>query len=65
MKIKERYRERVCKYEEYVSMSFGHKPLYSHSSIRFLVEEKNMPEGYKVGEGHLALTLKELKEFIC
>ena len=52
------------KYKKYVSMSFGCKLLYSHSSIRFLIK-KNMPEGYKIGEGHPALTLKELKEFIC
>lgn len=64
MKTKEGYRERVRKYEEYVSMPFSHKQLYSHLSIRFLIEEKSMPEGYKVREGHPAPTLKELKEFI-
>ncbi|RHZ54243.1 uncharacterized protein CDV56_106367 [Aspergillus thermomutatus] len=45
-KTKERYRERVRKYEE------------------FLIEERNMPESYEVGEGHPAPTLEELKEFI-
>lgn len=64
MKTKERYRERMCKYKEYVSMSFECKPLYSHSSIRFLIKKKNMPEDYKIGEGHPAPTLKKLKEFI-
>ncbi|KAE8380696.1 hypothetical protein BDV26DRAFT_302608 [Aspergillus bertholletiae] len=46
MKTKERYKQRVRKYKE------------------FLIEEKNMPEGYTVEEGHPAPTLKELKEFI-
>jgi len=63
MKTKEKYKERVGKYVEYVPMSFGFKPLYSCSSIRFLIEEKGMPEGYKVGKGHPAPTLEELKEF--
>ena len=63
-KTKERSRERMCKYKEYISMSFRFKLFCSHSSIRFLIEEKNMPEGYKIGEGHLAPTLEELKEFI-
>lgn len=39
------------RYEEYVSMSFGCEPLYSHSSIRFLVKEKIKLEGYKVERG--------------
>ena len=51
MKTKNKYKERVDKYAEYVPISFGFKPLYSHSSIRFLIEEKDMPEGYKVGKG--------------
>ncbi|KAE8160411.1 hypothetical protein BDV40DRAFT_313930 [Aspergillus tamarii] len=46
-KIKEDYRKRVRKYEE------------------FFIEEKNMPEGYKIGEGYPAPILKEFKEFIC
>lgn len=45
-------------------MPFRCKPLYSCSSIGFLIEEKNMPEDYKVREGHPAPTPKELKEFI-
>ena len=45
-------------------MSFECKPLYSHSSIRFLIKKKNMSEDYKIGEGHPAPTLKKLKEFI-
>lgn len=41
------------------------KLIYSYSIIRFLIEEKDMPEGYKLGKGHLVPTLEELKEFSC
>ena len=39
------------------------KLIYSRSIIRFLTEEKDMPEGYKLGKGHPVPTLEELKEF--
>lgn len=35
-----------------------------HDFVRFLQEEKDMPEDLKVGDGHPAPTLEELKEFI-
>ncbi|PWY88353.1 hypothetical protein BO70DRAFT_286929 [Aspergillus heteromorphus CBS 117.55] len=46
-KIKEYYKKRVHKYEE------------------FLIEERKMPKGYKIGEGHPAPILQELKAFFC
>lgn len=42
---KNRYRERVRKYEEY------------------LIQQKKVPEGYEVGDGHPAPTIQELKQF--
>ena len=63
METKNRYKKKVDKYAEYVPVSFRFKLIYSHSFIRFLVEEKGMPEGYKLGQGHPVPTLEELKEF--
>lgn len=38
-------------------------PSRSHLIIRYLIQQKKVPEGYEVGDGHPAPTIQELKQF--